>query len=283
MGLYKKIANHFLKRVSDEELSELISKFGTTKSLLPETLLREIDVHGQKFQVSHHWFWDQYDESGWEPNTYSTLKKYLNEETKFVDIGAWVGLTSMWANTLGVKQVYAIEANPKSYELLLRTINNNTNLLSTVELTNVCITDKDEEFVRFGRDLSSASRLDITGEYQVKTSRLKTYIDQRALKENLFIKVDIEGAELLILQDLHEILCGRNKAFMALHPTFWSDKQSGHDLILDFLKDFSVYNDEGVILDLDELSAMILTKDEYPSWGTPHGNFFEILIESKDH
>ena len=283
MGLYKKIANHFLKRVSDEELSELISKFGTTKSLLPETLLREIDVHGQKFQVSHHWFWDQYDESGWEPNTYSTLKKYLNEETIFVDIGAWVGLTSMSANTLGVKQVYAIEANPKSYELLLRTINNNTNLLSTVELTNVCITDKDEEFFRFGRALSSTSKLDVTGEFQVKTSRLKTYIDQRALKENLFIKVDIERAELLILQDLHEILSRRNKAFMALHPTFWSDKKSGHDLILYFLKDFSVYNDEGVILDLEELSAMILTKDEYPFWGKLYGNFFEILIESKDH
>ena len=277
MKLTKKLANHFLKRVSQDDLSELILKFGRAEHLR-DMKMEQIDVDGVSFSVSPHRFWKQYRKSGWEPKTYETFRRNLTDDIIYVDIGAWVGITLMWARVLGTKKIYAVEANPESYELLSYTVMENQLLKSCVDLTNVCVTNKDAELVRFGRGLSSASRIIKDGDYSVSTTTLSSYLNKNNLSENLFIKIDIEGAECLLMDDLVNVLKLGNKCFLALHPLFWEDKVASHDLIIESLKEFYLFNNEGKRLEIKELSKMILSEEKYPTWGTSIGNFFEILV-----
>ena len=281
MKFNKKIANHFLKRVSQDDLSELIRKFARAKHIR-DMKMELIDVDGVSFSVSPHRFWKQYRKSGWEPKTYETFRRNLTDDIIYVDIGAYVGITLMWARVLGTKKIYAVEANPESYELLSYTVMQNQLLKSCVDLTNVCVTNKDAELVRFGRGLSSASRITKDGDYSVSTTTLSSYLNKNNLSENLFIKIDIEGAECLLMDDLVNVLKLGNKCFLALHPPFWEDKVASHDLIIESLKEFYLFNNEGKRLEIKELSKMILSKDKYPAWGTSHGNFFEILVTPKN-
>lgn len=283
-SLNKKLANHFLKRVSQDELSELMLKFGRGENVDSETTNRMelIDVAGVTFRVSAHWFWKEYRESGWEPETYETFRRNLTDDTIYVDIGAWVGITLIWARLLGVEKIYAVEANPESYELLSRTVMENQLLEPCVDLTNICVTNKDTELVRFGRGLSSASRIEKDGDYSVLTTRLSSYLNKNGLSGNLFIKIDIEGAECLVIEDLANCLALGNKAFLALHPPFWEDKVASHDLIIESLKEFCLFNARGETLEIKELSKMILSEEKYPAWGTSYGNLFEILVTPKD-
>jgi FkbM family methyltransferase len=283
-SLNKKLANHFLKRVSHDELSELMLKFGGRYDVDSETknTMELIDVAGVTFSVSAHWFWEEYRKSGWEPETYETFRRNLTDDTIYVDIGAWVGITLMWARVLGVKKIHAVEANPESYELLSRTVMENQLLEPCVDLTNACVTNKDNELVRFGRGLSSASRIAKDGDYSVLTTRLSSYLNKNGLSGNLFIKIDIEGAECLVIEDLANYLALGNKAFLALHPPFWEDKVASHDLIIESLKEFCLFNARGETLEIKELSKMILSEEKYPAWGTSFGNLFEILVTPKD-
>jgi FkbM family methyltransferase len=53
----------------------------------------------------------------WEPHTFEVLKRNLDRETTYVDIGAWIGVTPFWASGK-VKSVIAVEPDPKCGEIL---------------------------------------------------------------------------------------------------------------------------------------------------------------------
>lgn len=242
---------------------------------------RFINVDDNYFKVCEHWFWDEYDQKGWEPQTYQTYFKYLDKDTIYVDVGTWVGLTIIWAAILGCKNIYGIEANPVSYDLATKNFQMNKKT-QNVKLSNLCITDKDNEKIHFGHATSSASSIR-GGEYEVNTVTLLSYLSNNDLLDKpLFIKIDIEGAEELILSDLEKLINNQDLTlYLSLHPPFIKDKELFAKKLVDILYQFKkVEYSDGKAISKDELYERITTAEEYPEWGTSFGNFFEIIISN---
>lgn len=232
------------------------------------------------FVVSPHEFWREFKKDGWEPDTFNCFKAHLSRDVTFIDIGAWVGLCSMWATVIGCKKIYAVEANPRSYKFLKKTIDANKDLKDLVSLSNRCISDVNGTTVRFGRKLSSNSMISSEGHYSVITTTLSSYVNHIGVCDNLFLKIDIEGAEELILNEF--ISLGKSikklKIFLALHPPFWKNKESTCLKLLKICKNFQITLSDGSSISESRLQEMILTEDNFPEWGTPYGNLFEILL-----
>lgn len=65
-------------------------------------------------------FWeDQFASEAWEPETLRVIEETLKPEHTYIDLGAWVGPTSLWAAEF-CKQVFAVEPDPEAYSVLLR-------------------------------------------------------------------------------------------------------------------------------------------------------------------
>lgn len=243
-----------------------------------------IEIENFKFKVTPHHFWREFKKDGWEPETYESFKKNINHETTFIDIGAWVGVTTIWASLLGCKKIFSVEANPRSYKLLLKTIHANKTLNDFVTLTNKCISNSNGEMIKFGRKLSSNSMISDKGDYQVETITLPNYIKDINNLNHVFIKIDIEGAEELVIKDL--VLLKNSiknlKILLALHPSFWKNKKLVCSEILELSKEFQITYLSGENLPNERLEEMIMTKEKFPGWGTPYGNLFEIILDNSN-
>jgi len=252
------------------EIKRIFNKFET------------IEVSDEEFKVTPHEFWREFRRDGWERETYDNFRRNITEETTFLDLGAWVGICSMWASVIGCKKIYAIEANPKSYELLTKTINANRSLRELITLTNQCISNVNGDIVKFGKKLSSNSMISKEGHYEVTTITLTKYINDIGSLDNVFLKIDIEGAEELIIKDFSILkdLIKDLKIFLALHPSFWKNKKLTCSELLNVCKDFKLSHPSGENLSVSRLKEMIMTDQDFPEWGTPYGNLFEIMLSN---
>ena len=245
-----------------------------------------IKVNNKEYKVISHWFWKQFNQSGWEQQTYNVFERYIDKDTTYIDIGAYLGITLFYAAQFTEKLLFGVEANPLSYEMLYE----NVKCLDTVKLSNICITDKDNVIVGFGgkdnkENTSSASS--IRGNcWQVKSKNLLSYLVQNNLLncEKLFIKIDIEGAEELILNDLAVLRYLRDiTVYLSIHPPFMKDKKTFCRDLLNFCYDFNnVLDSDMNELLKEDLEEMIMSDEECPIWGTEWGNFFEIVLTNKD-
>ena len=97
-----------------------------------------VTVNNQQFTVVRHNFWENY--SNWEPDTYKVFKELLRSDSVFVDIGAYIGPTMIFAAALGVKKIHAVEPNLTSFLQAQQNCEMNEVLSSKVILHRVCIT-----------------------------------------------------------------------------------------------------------------------------------------------
>lgn len=80
----------------------------------PATGALQISVGGQSFQVvsAHHpKLWDKVNAGVWEPDTFVVLDHMLSEGTPYVDCGAWIGPTVLYAACKGAA-ITAFECDP---------------------------------------------------------------------------------------------------------------------------------------------------------------------------
>lgn len=246
---------------------------------------RFVEVKKQYYKVVEHWFWDEFEKTFWEQETYNIFQNFIDSQTIYIDIGAWIGSTIIYASQQSPKEIYAVEANPLSFELLRTNCGLNRSMEKT-KLSHLCITDKDDQLANFGglgnaENTSSASS--INGDcWQVPTKTLLSYLSDNNLSDcdNLFIKIDIEGAEELILKDLETL---KNKKYiticLSLHPPFMKNKGEFCKKFLNFCYCFNTVLDSKLEpLSKENLEQMITTDEKNTPWGTPFGNFFEIVL-----
>ena len=251
---------------------------GINKKTLEE---RFIEVNKLYFKVEDHWFWDEYEKKRWEPQTYRAMQEFFSPDVMYVDIGAWVGITIFFAAEIGFKYIYAVEANPLSYDILKKNCTFNK-FTENVNITNVCITDKDNVKVSFGgRSTSSASSIR-GNDWQILSATLKNYLKgNNLLDKKLLIKIDIEGAEELILDDLADL--SDKIILLSLHPPFFQNlSKTGNNIIDVCYKNYDVLDSSLNPIKSDELLRRITSKQEKPYWGTSFGNFFEIILKGKN-
>lgn len=166
-----------------------------------------------------------------EPELMHIIKQELKPGMTVIDLGANIGyLTLIMADLMKGKGVlYAIEPDPRNVSLLEYNIT--ANKYKFIERYNLAIsnkTGKSKFCVAGSSNLSSMTKTKSTKKVvQVKTNMLTDFIKGRKFPE--FIKMDVEGHEVEILDGAYELFKKNNfpcKIVMEIHPKFYNEKHS---------------------------------------------------------
>lgn len=192
-------------------------------------MTRTIEKAGAVFEVDdgHTAFWDRYATDDWEPETVAAFERFLRPETRYVDLGAWIGPTVLLAAPR-VAQVVCAEPDPRAYAVLAANLAlNPASAAKTVALQvaagavdgAVTLTSPGEG----GGSQSSVVRAGDGGaRWTVEQVSFGTLLGRAGLDGADFVKMDVEGAEY----ELVPALTGRPTLFLATHPNFLVDRRS---------------------------------------------------------
>ena len=168
-----------------------------------------------------------------------------NANVKILDCGANIGMSVLYFKMLYPNsKIIAFEPNPHAFALLKENINQNN--LKDVTIYNVGLSDKPgtADFYYLPRDLASlkGSISAHCNEGQLIKITVECLSDY--LKETQYdlVKIDVEGAELSILQDLvtTEVLNKSDKYIIEYHHKMKHDASK----LSHFLKPFEDYGFE---------------------------------------
>ncbi|MDB2513451.1 FkbM family methyltransferase [Alphaproteobacteria bacterium] len=242
-----------------------------------------LSINDYHFKVPHHWFWDQFSER-WEPQTYNFFHRNLKKGSTFLDIGGWVGPTAFIATSLGADKVKIIEPNPVNFFHLLSSQFNN-GLMAKWFLVNACISDRNGDKVigpiKGIESGSSATHIRDQNQEGARIISLRLEDIVRDEDNLSLIKIDIEGAEELIINDLSVFAPHNVAIWLSLHPPHYENKDQFLINLLALKKFFIFVDENNSTISDDILSHRLLSIESYPSWGTEWGNLFEIGLLSR--
>lgn len=206
--------------MSSEYLNDYLNK------LYKEDNIVIVERNNQKFYVKfdkYHSFWQSFDDRKWELETFEVFDKLITENTIYLDIGAWIGPTILYASRLSSK-VYGFEPS-SAFDTLKKNVDLNPSPLldSKVKLFNYAV-GLENKTIQLGSSDSGNSTdsiLDSSNNYDVKQIDLYQFLkSENVLQDHLFIKIDIEGAEYSLVGGLFKLLKNQVhfKAHVSTHP-----------------------------------------------------------------
>jgi FkbM family methyltransferase len=186
-----------------------------------------VTVNGKVFDViPTRWqdFWSRVSSGQWEPETFKLFDRFITKNTSYIDIGAWIGPTVLYAAQLA-NAAYAFEPDPLAFADL------SANLGLNPQIANVHIfplfVGNAKGKVKMGSrqsggdSMSSALFASMQTNWQAESVRLDEFIVQERLHAPLFIKIDIEGGEYLVIPKLRSFFKAyRPTVYLSLHPSF---------------------------------------------------------------
>jgi FkbM family methyltransferase len=165
----------------------------------------------------------------YEPQETALVRHLLRPGACFVDVGAnWGYFSLLAADLVGERgRVLSLEPHPALFRLLEDNISKNK--LAHVEALRVAVADREGELNLAGfRDdeaNSGTSRLTSTPvsgspNFRVVARTLEPLLDERGIGDVDLLKIDIEGAEALVMPTLCEGLAGARyrHILLELHP-----------------------------------------------------------------
>jgi len=154
-----------------------------------------------------------------EPELREAFRKALNAGDTMIDIGANLGLHSLYtAHIVGPGgHIYAFEPIPSNIRLMKRNIQLNK-FDERITVVEAALSNSDEPFIEMsipadGIAVAAAINKNSQtglGVVKVKNIHLDDYVKEKKLRPRL-IKIDVEGAE-------HEVLKGAEKTLTELRP-----------------------------------------------------------------
>lgn len=244
-----------------------------------------LSINESQFKVPQHPFWDQFSDQ-WEPKTHNFFQRNLEKGSSFLDVGGWVGPTAFIATSLGARKVKIIEPNPLNFFHLLSSQFSN-GLMKSWFLINACISDQHGHKIigPISGIESGSSATNIRDQKQdgAQVISLKLQDILHGEEDLSLIKIDIEGAEELIVSDL-SIFADHNAAiWLSLHPPFFQNKGLFLQKLFALESTFVFVDGENAPLTNDIISYWVMSDEQKPIWGTSWGNFFEIGLLPRKH
>jgi FkbM family methyltransferase len=183
-----------------------------------------VELRGVNLKVvGHSGFWTEMAAERWETATLDVFDRYLPHSDLFVDIGGWIGPTSLYASR-HCGRIIAFEPDPAARAAFARNIA--VNDLTSIELRPEAVSPHVGAAEMWdggtGMGNSISSMIHGRGErFTVDTltpARIKAMIGP---DETYFIKMDIEGGEYAALEAISALFGERLTGMLvAFHPRF---------------------------------------------------------------
>jgi len=248
------------------------------------TFRRLLRMYNRRFNR----FWARVASGGWEPRTFDWFEQLIDPERVVLDIGAWIGPTTLFAATRA-RRVFAVEPDPIASHSLEQHVTLNPEFADRIVRFEGCVTDRDGPVVlrmrggalggnsqssvvdaeagdhAAGRAAASAepggpAPSDEAVGWRVAGLRLESFARlfelDRAGPVGL-VKIDVEGAEAMILADAASWLAERRASVhLSLHGPLMIDPSRELSTIARALAAYpKVVDETGDPIDLDELTT----------------------------
>jgi len=186
-------------------------------------------------------------EDGWDPLLTQFTRKTLGPGAVFIDVGANVGYFSLIAaQCVGDSgRVVAIEPNPSVADQLKGNVERSK--LSNVIIEQTACSDSSSTLTLYIPDESKLGQASLSKSnaggvksVQVRSVTLDQLIRDHALETVTFVKIDVEGAELIVLRGMTDTLRRlRPIIVLELVPDLLVNLGTTKDEVIAFLTSFS--------------------------------------------
>lgn len=167
-------------------------------------------IGGKRYRVANgnKKFWRKVTDNQWEQHTFVVLDRYLHADSVYLDIGAWIGPTVLFA-AQRCKTVYCVEPDPVAYERLLANLRMNgiDNVLpfhGALGSCNGSVQIANEE--DFGNSETRVQPAPGGGGITVLAMDIFSLLDWWGIKKIDLLKMDVEGAEFDLVPSLIALL-----------------------------------------------------------------------------
>jgi FkbM family methyltransferase len=167
-------------------------------------------------------FWDKVAAGAWEPGTLDVIDRLVEGETVFLDLGAWVGPTALYAAGRA-KRVIAVEADPAALDQLQRNLHANPELASRIEVIGRAV-HADPGVITLGArrkpgdSMSSTLLAGAPRRWHATTVTPEELVSQLDGAERVFVKLDIEGGEYALLPAATALIERADVFLVSFHP-----------------------------------------------------------------
>lgn len=169
-------------------------------------------------------FWTDYNSNDWEPETFQVFDRFVEPGKTVLDVGAWIGPTTIYASQLGAK-VHSYEPDPVAFRRLSTNIEQNAELSERVTLHQYGLADRKDtcRFYAVGQFGHSGASLHAFHEdcivTEIKVVDCRTEFESFDPKSICLIKMDIEGGEYAAIPRVAEYLKEHlPNLYLSLHP-----------------------------------------------------------------
>jgi len=207
------------------------------------------DLGAWEFKIDNDYFFSS--GPGWAYD-YNYLKKqfeasvgaqYLpKEEDCVIDVGAGVGEELLiFSRLVGEKgKVFAIEAHPKTFKALQ--VNCKLNNINNATLLNVAVSDKPGRiFIEGARNalVNKVNNIEVPDATEVEAITIEQLVDRHGISRINFMKVNIEGAEQLLIKGIGKAISKIDNMAISCHDfryvTEGNEFFKTKAIVLDFL------------------------------------------------
>jgi FkbM family methyltransferase len=172
-------------------------------------------------------FWDRVENGRWQQHTLSAIDRLVDGRTTFVDLGAWVGPTTLYA-AAAARRVIAVEADPAALDQLRRNLAANPELAARVEVVPRAVHAHDGHVTlgarrKPGDSMSSTLLSDARRTWQAEAVTPTQLAAMLSGDERIVVKIDIEGGEYELLPSLAPLLARAEAVLISFHPKMLED------------------------------------------------------------
>jgi FkbM family methyltransferase len=206
---------------------------------LPGNKINTISFQGSKLTISSR---NEFLHALEEIFIDEIYKLNLEEKATIIDCGANIGLSIIYLKKQNPSaRIIAFEPDEKNFTLLKKNVQSFG--LADVEIKKEAVWI-DNTVLNFSNEGSMSSKVDLTSQgTKVKAIRLKDLLHEKVG----FLKLDIEGAEYLVLKDIEDELGNVENMFLEYHGKFEQNNELCE--ILDIVKrsSFKFYIKEATV------------------------------------
>lgn len=171
----------------------------------------DISIRNVAFKVDASFspkYWRDINSGSWERHTFDIIDYFVSSTNLALDIGCWAGPLSLYMAAKGAN-VLCIDPDPVAHQALLNNLDLNPELRTRIRPFQVAIAPNDQNVQLYARKAyghSSTSLLKRTRDQitssQAEGCTLDRFTQNAQINKIDFIKMDIEGGEFVILDDL---------------------------------------------------------------------------------